>query len=155
MKNTFIPKLLFLLIFASMQWLSYAQSDSTKQHIFVDYEIMPQFPGGDAALRKFVKERVYMPQDARDKGIEGRVVLRFVVTEEGYVSDVVILRGIHPQCDSIAISIVNQMPRWTPGSIDGKPRKVYFTLPIYFRLTDKANVKKEKAVCREASAGSE
>ena len=155
MKSTSVSKLLLLLIFIGMQLLSYAQSDSTKQVMFIHYEVMPQFPGGEAALVKFMNERIYLPQDARDRGIEGRVVVRFVVTEEGYATDATVIRSLHPQCDSIALSIVAQMPRWTPGSIKGKPRKVYYTLPIIFRLSDRVHTAKEKEVCREPEANKE
>ena len=100
------------------------------------YEIMPQFPGGEKAMHEFIAQKFHYPDEAKRAGIEGRVTTRFVVNEDGSISQAKVIRGIHLQCDSVALSIINQMPKWTPGKQNGKLVKVYFTLPIIFRLPE-------------------
>lgn len=150
MKNTFITKSLLLIVLTSIQLLGYAQTDSTAHTVFcTHYQVMPQFPGGDEAMQKFIKERVYLPQDAKNKGIEGRVSIRFVVSKEGELKDIAVIRGIHPKCDSIAVDIVKQMPKWIPGKEYGKPVNNYFTLPVFFKLSSEPNIVDGRKVYRK------
>jgi protein TonB len=101
---------------------------------FVSVEEMPKFPGGDAALLKFLAEAIKYPEDAIANGLEGRVTLRFVVSSDGSVKQVEILRGVHPVLDTEAIRVVSTLPKWTPGKQGGKPVPVYFTVPVSFKL---------------------
>lgn len=101
---------------------------------FVTVEQMPQFPGGEAEMQKFIANTLKYPVVAQENGIEGRVTIRFVVTANGDISDVQIIRGIDSSCDKEAVRVVNAMPQWIPGKQNGRNVPVYFTLPIVYRL---------------------
>jgi protein TonB len=101
---------------------------------FVSVEQMPQFPGGDAELMKFIGSNLKYPTIAAENGIEGRVVIRFVVTKEGSVSDVQVVRSLDPSCDKEAVRVVKTMPKWVPGKQNGRNVPVYYTLPVLFKL---------------------
>ena len=98
---------------------------------------LPQFPGGNHALFQFIKDNHRYPQIAKENGIQGRVILQFVVDETGKVSDPKVLRSVDPSLDAEAIRIVKAMPRWMPGMQDGKAVAVRYTLPVNFSLGDK------------------
>lgn len=102
--------------------------------IFTVVESMPQFPGGDASLYKFLAENIEYPQIANESGIQGRVFLTFVVERDGSITDVKVLRGIGGGCDEEAIRVVQSMPKWKPGKQRGKPVRVQYNLPIKFTL---------------------
>jgi len=93
----------------------------------------PIFPGGDIEMYKFINKRLIYPKSAQKAGIEGRVVIKFVVSEKGDIGDVRVLKSLHPDCDSIAINIVKAMPRWISGKQRGKNAAITFNLPIIFR----------------------
>jgi len=97
-------------------------------------EQMPQFPGGDEELLKFIKNNLRYPKEAAEKGIEGRVTIRFVVGKTGVVTDVTVIRGLDPSCDAEALRVVKMMPTWTPGRQSGRDVPVYYTLPIVYKL---------------------
>jgi TonB family protein len=99
-------------------------------------EEMPEFPGGEVEMFKFIQSHFYYPESALKEGIEGRVTVRFVVNEDGNINTVTLVRGLHPECDSVAISIIKAMPRWKPGSQGGERVSVYFTLPILFKIPE-------------------
>ena len=92
----------------------------------------PTFPGGEAALLRYVSEHVKYPAIAQEQEIQGTVVLRFVVLEDGSIGDVIIQRGLDPSCDKEAVRVVKSLPRFVPGKQQGRPVKVWFTLPIRF-----------------------
>ncbi len=98
-------------------------------------EVMPKFPGGEAALMKYLANNVNYPAIAQENGITGRVVLRFVVNEDGEIENIEILRDIGGGCGSEAVKVVSNMPKWSPGLQSGKPVKVYYTLPFSFKLS--------------------
>ena len=102
--------------------------------IYQIVEEMPQFPGGEAAMMKFVANNVKYPQEARDKEIDGRVFIGFVVEKDGSVSNVKVLRGIGGGCDEEAVRVIKGMPKWKPGMQKGKPVRVSYQIPIYFKL---------------------
>jgi len=97
-------------------------------------EQMPQFPGGDEELMKFVRDNLRYPQIASEAGVEGRVTIRFVVNRNGDVTDVTIIRGLDPSCDKEAVRVVKLMPRWIPGRQNGRNVPVYYTLPVVYKL---------------------
>jgi TonB family protein len=99
-------------------------------------EVMPEFPGGMEAMKKYLAENIKYPQMEMENGIEGKVYLRFVVDEAGKLSDVKVLRGVNggPGCDKEARRVVQAMPNWKPGMNNGKACKVYMTIPVVFRL---------------------
>ena len=98
---------------------------------FRNPEVWPQFNGN---LLKWLGSNIRYPVDAVELGIEGRVVLRFVVQTDGTIGNVEILQKFHPSCDREAVRVVSKMPKWIPGTQGGYPVAVYYTLPIQFRL---------------------
>jgi protein TonB len=98
---------------------------------------MPEFPGGLAALKEFVRVNLQYPQAALEKGIEGRVYVNFMVAKTGAVSDVKVAKSIDPLLDKEAARIVKSMPTWNPGKQHGDAVEVSYTLPIDFRLPKK------------------
>ena len=97
-------------------------------------EQMPQFPGGNEALLKYISTHLKYPVIAAENGIAGTVTLRFVVSPTGEVTKVEILRPLDPSCDKEAIRVIKSLPQWVPGKQNGKPVPVYFTVPVRFRL---------------------
>ncbi len=102
--------------------------------VFIRVEEMPVFPGGDAALLKFVNSAIKYPVIAQENGISGRVVCSFVVNRDGSVVDGEIVRGVDPSLDKEALRVIGTMPNWKPGLQRGKPVRVKYTIPITFRL---------------------
>lgn len=97
-------------------------------------EVMPKPLGGDAELMRYLSSNLKYPTIAAENGIEGRVILKFVVGKDGSISDVRVLKGFDPSCDNEALRVVKGMPKWIPGMQNGHPTAVYFTLPVVFRL---------------------
>lgn len=109
-------------------------TDENKEDVFVRVEQMPQFPGGEKALMEFIQQTIVYPQEARDAGLEGMVVIQFNVNEDGSLSDAEIARGVGLGCSEEALRVVKSMPDWIPGKQNGKNVKVKFTLPVRFKL---------------------
>lgn len=97
-------------------------------------EKMPQYPGGEQALLKYLTDNVKYPQIAKDNGIKGRVVVSFIVEEDGSVSSVEILKSVDPSLDKEAMRVVGTFPKWTPALSEGKPVRVRYALPVMFNL---------------------
>ena len=102
--------------------------------IFFIVEEMPQFPGGETALRKYIAENVRYPEMAKENDIQGTVYVRFVVDEKGKVTNVELLRGVDPLLDKEALRVVSSLPNWKPGKQRGKAVKVSHSVPIKFAL---------------------
>lgn len=101
---------------------------------FVSVEQMPQYPGGAAELMKFLANNIRYPTIAAENGIEGRVIIRFVVGKDGAVSDIQVQRGLDASCDKEAVRVVKMMQKWIPGKQNGRAVPVYYTLPVVFKL---------------------
>ncbi len=101
---------------------------------FTVVETMPGFPGGETGLRNYLKQNLKYPHRAREKGVEGKIYISFIINTSGQVTNVEVLKGIDPECDEEAVRIVKGMPEWEPGRQQGKPVNVRFVLPIYFKL---------------------
>lgn len=110
------------------------EESAEEAQIFMVVESMPEFPGGEPALYKFLGENIKYPQMAKESGIQGRVFVTFVVERNGSVTDVRVLRGIGGGCDEEAIRVVQDMPKWTPGKQRGKSVRVQYNLPVKFTL---------------------
>lgn len=95
---------------------------------------MPEFPGGDKQLMKFIVKNTKYPRRATSKGIQGTVICRFVINTTGYVEDIVVMQSIDSELDTEAIRVLKSMPQWEPGMLKGQPVPVYYTMPIRFRL---------------------
>lgn len=102
--------------------------------VFFIVEDMPEFPGGEIALRKYIAENVRYPEMAKENDIQGTVYVRFVVDEQGKVGNVEVLRGVDPLLDKEAIRVVQSLPKWKPGKQRGKAVKVSHSVPIKFAL---------------------
>lgn len=102
---------------------------------FTTVEQMPQFKGGDTELMKFIGNNLKYPIEAQEAGIQGKVTVRFIVDENGNVTNPQIIRGIDPACDREALRIIKLMPQWVAGKQNGQNVPVEFTLPILFRLS--------------------
>lgn len=111
---------------------SIAQKDSGE--IFYVVETIPEFPGGTSKMMTYIIKNLDYPKQAKDDGIEGKVFVKFVVEKDGKVSNVNVIKGVHPLLDSAAVQVVRDMPDWKPGTQRGTPVRVQFTLPIVFRL---------------------
>ncbi len=110
------------------------EEENDDEQIFVSVQQMPEFPGGMMALRRYIAEHIQYPVLAQENEIEGTVVVKFVVGKKGEVSNVQVIRGVDPLLDSEAVRVVKNLPRFKPGMNNGRPVKVWFTLPIVFKL---------------------
>ena len=102
--------------------------------VFDIVEQQPLFPGGPAALMKYLSENTKYPVVAQENGVQGRVTVQFVVEKDGSISDVHVLRGVDPSLDKEAVRVVKSMPRWTPGKQNGITVRVNYRVPVLFRL---------------------
>ena len=128
---------LMMVVFSTMS-VSVAMADdaATRQTDEILFCTLPaQFPGGQEALMKWIEQNKVYPQKALKKGIEGRVIVQFVVKKDGTVTNGKIVRGVDPLLDKEALRLVSIMPKWTPGKFDGKDIRSYYCLPITFKLT--------------------
>lgn len=105
-----------------------------KNAVFDFVEIMPTFPGGDAELLKFLKKNVKYPPQAREAGIEGRVLVNFVVTEKGELTGAKIVMDIGGGCGKEVLRVLQTMPRWRAGEQNGQLVRVSLTIPVKFEL---------------------
>lgn len=128
----FVALLSTTTITAQKTVVSMRQSD---EKVFNTVEVMPEFPGGVDSLMTFLMRTIKYPKEAMDKGIQGRVVVRFVVEKDGQVSEPEILRSVFPVFNEEALRVIRCMPKWKPGMQSGKVVRVFFTLPISFRLS--------------------
>ena len=110
------------------------QEESDEGEIFEVVEQNPSFPGGDAELMKWLSKNLKYPASAQDNGIQGRVLVSFVVNKDGSIVDPKVLRSVDPALDKEAMRVVTAMPKWQPGKQRGKTVRVKFTLPVTFRL---------------------
>lgn len=130
---SFISALFLILSFAFIS--SYAQEKETEaKSVFKTVEEMPEFPGGQEALRDFIMKNVRYPREAHEKGIQGRVYVQFNVDTDGSVTDASIIRSVDPLLDQEALHVVNAMPKWKPGKQKGQFVKVAYTIPVSFAL---------------------
>ena len=105
-----------------------------EDEIFTAVEQMPQFPGGDAELYKWISSHIKYPTMAAENNIQGRVTVRFVVKEDGSIGRVEVLRGKDPDLDKEAQRVVKTLPKFIPGKMNGRAVQVWYTLPINFKL---------------------
>ena len=108
--------------------------EKEEQQVFVVVEEMPEFPGGELALRTFIGKAIVYPTVAQENGIQGKVFVTFVVNKDGSVSNAKIARGVDPSLDAEALRVVATLPKWKPGKQRGVPVRVSYTVPISFKL---------------------
>jgi periplasmic protein TonB len=130
MKNV----ILFLFLVSSLG--CYSQS-ATNDSIYEKVDSMPEFPGGQAEMYKFLADNIKYPNDCIEKGIQGKVYVKYVVMKDGSIHNIEIIKSAHKLLDEEAIRVVKSMPNWSPGTIQGTPVNVYYMLPISYSLSKK------------------
>ena len=110
------------------------EADTAKEEAFDVVEQMPEYPGGLPELMKYISMNVHYPEAATKTGTQGRVVVQFIIEEDGTVSDARVVQRVSDELDAEALRVVNAMPKWTPGRQKGQPVRVKYTLPVTFRL---------------------
>ena len=114
-----------------------AQPEPPKEEenkVFDVVEEQPSFPGGQGALMSWLSENIKYPVIAAENGVQGRVIVQFVVSKTGSISDVKVVRGVDPSLDREAVRVVSAMPKWTPGRQNGTTVNVRYTLPVTFKF---------------------
>lgn len=112
------------------------ESIPNENEIFGDMDIsqMPEFPGGEEELLRYLAQNIQYPKRAVDGNTEGRVLLGFVVNKEGEIDDVIVIRSIGDGCDEEAVRVIHKMPKWKPGKNNGRLVNVFYNLPVTFQL---------------------
>jgi protein TonB len=110
------------------------EEEEEEAQVFFIVEDMPEFPGGEMALRTYIANAIKYPVIAQENGIQGKVYVTFVVSKDGSVTNASIARGVDPSLDKEALRVVNSLPKWKPGKQRGKPVNVSYTVPINFVL---------------------
>lgn len=111
-----------------------APKPEVSNKVFDVVEEMPHFPGGPAALQAFLSSNTKYPVVAQENGVQGRVIVSFVVERDGSITDVRVVRSVDPSLDREASRVVRSMPRWSPGKQNGSTVRVKYTVPVVFRL---------------------
>lgn len=101
-------------------------------------EVFAMYPGGEAALLKFINKNIVYPKAAERKEIQGQVILRFEVQSDGTVGKIVIHQSLSPECDQAAVDVVRKLKRFIPAKKNGRPIPVWFTLPVRFQIEESA-----------------
>lgn len=124
------------------EWADYTDTETVvveqevvEEEVFQVVEVQPEFPGGTAALMKYLRDNINYPRISRENNSQGRAIIRFVVNSDGSIQDVEVFKSTGDiYLDKEAVRVVEAMPKWSPGKQSGKPVRVYFTLPVSFRL---------------------
>lgn len=110
------------------------EEEPEEQQIFQVVEEMPEFPGGMAECLKFLAKNIKYPTIAQENGVQGRVIVQFVVNRDGSIVDPVVMRSVDPYLDKEALRVIQMMPKWKPGKQRGKAVRVKYTVPVTFKL---------------------
>ncbi len=131
-----------------------ADKVSEKSQTAQEPEVMPQYPGGDAELYKYMATNVRYPAEAMESGTEGRVVVSFTVAKDGKVTEPIVVKSVSPELDAEAIRVVNTMPAWTPATVAGEPVACQMTIPVQFKLAPKTEGSTKIVILKENEDGS-
>ncbi|MDM8233169.1 energy transducer TonB [Phocaeicola barnesiae] len=110
------------------------EEEVEEQQIFQVVEEMPEYPGGMAECLKFLAKNIKYPPIAQENGVQGRVIVQFVVNRDGSIVDPVVMRSVDPYLDKEALRVIMMMPKWKPGKQRGKAVRVKYTVPVTFKL---------------------
>lgn len=110
------------------------EEEPVEEEIFMVVEEMPEFPGGMAECLKFLGKNIKYPTIAQENGVQGRVIVQFVVNSDGTIVDPVVVRSVDPYLDKEALRVIKTMPKWKPGKQRGKAVRVKYTVPVTFKL---------------------
>lgn len=136
-----------------------SSASSEDDEIFQVVEEQPEFPGGMSELMKYLQKEIKYPKEAQEQGIQGRVIVQFVVNKDGSITEAKVMKAVHPLLDAEALRVMGTMPNWKPGKQRGKEVRVRFTLPITFHLsggsTDKVQEAAKTAQTETTNSGDE
>ena len=132
-KNVSLKVALMMLVLLFSFTTSTAQTKKNDM-LFSVVEVMPQYPGGQIAMLKYLMENIKYPEQAMKKGIQGRVAVSFIVEKDGSISNVRPVHSVNSLLDKEAVRVVKSMPKWSPGKQNGKPVRVRFNVPVMFKL---------------------
>ena len=142
-----------------MQVVTYAPQpkEAAQGEVFLVVEEQPMFPGGMGEMMKYLQTNIKYPEQAKSNGVEGRVIVQFVVNKDGSISNDTVVRSVDPLLDAEAIRVVRSMPNWTPGKQKGEAVRVRFTLPVTFRLDggEESKPAEVKQVVKTSTQGEE
>ncbi len=145
MKTSFLR---ILIIICAVVWSIGAQAqksidlindnyDASNDEVFRSADHMPSFPSGDGALMRFINDNLKYPPEALKNGIEGKVIIQFVVTNSGKVGKVKVVRSVNKELDQEAVRLIKMLPDFSPGRNNvGEPVNVWYILPVIFKLPD-------------------
>ena len=105
-----------------------------EDEVYISVDNMPEFPGGDMAMKKFISRAIKYPESAMDRSVQGRVFVKYIINKDGHVSDAKIARGVDPSLDKEALRVIMSLPKWKPGMQNGKVVRVSLMYPITFQL---------------------
>ena len=120
--------------------------------VFDEVDEMPQFPGGMAGLMQYLSTNVRYPEDAKEAGAQGRVVVSFIVEKDGSISNARVTKPTYSSLDDEALRVVSNMPKWTSGKLNGEAVRVRYSIPVSFRMNNKETPKAEGALKPTESA---
>ena len=118
----------------STKSINSSEKNDSDQHVFDTAEQMPSFPGGNQALVSYLCRNIIYPVRAEIKGIQGRVLVSFIVEDNGKITNASVKKSVDPYLDKEALRVVKSMPKWIPGKINGKNVRVCYTIPVGFKL---------------------
>lgn len=149
-----MKKILFFTMALLLSTALFGQNptEDTTNTVYSFVESMPEYPGGQEALLSFLSNEIRYPQDAREKGITGTVLIKFVVEKDGSVSSAEVSVPLYSSIDEESVRAVMAMPKWKPGTFDGKPVRCYFQIPITFWMSKKEIKEAQKRAKREAKS---
>lgn len=111
--------------------ISYGQ---TEEQVYSVVEVLPEYPGGDEARNEYLVKNIRYPKAERKNGIQGLVIIQFIVEKDGSLTNIRVLKGENPNLNQEAMRVIKEMPSWKPGSQNGENVRVYMNLPIRFSL---------------------
>ncbi len=146
-KSEFTEYFKQLIGFSDGKKVTSAAVGNTEEKLFDVCEQMPQFPGGDAALFEYLADNIEYPAECEANGTQGRVLLTFIVETDGSITNVNVVKSVHPLLDDEAVGVIKSMPKWIPGKQNGKAVRVKYTVPVSFRsMSKKTRKQKSKDV---------
>ena len=127
----------FIALFATVAVMLTAGSSNVsaqEEEPMTQPEIAPEFPGGTVALLSLIQQNIKYPEEAKEQEIQGRVIVQFTIEKDGSVTDVKVVKSVHPLVDEQVVRAISAMPAWKPGMHEGKPVRVSYSVPFRFRL---------------------
>lgn len=122
-----------------------------KSNVFTAVEEMPKYPGGDQELLKYLAANLKYPVEAQQNKIEGKVYIRFIVTEDGDIDKATVMKSLNKECDEEALRVIKGMPKWEPGKQNGVNASVYYVIPFHFSLNKNKTITTENTLAKNGA----